>query len=110
MTVGWGKLPCHACLSEVDDDIPVRAVGLGGGAVAEELVVFRDLLTQKLFLVVAGHPNPLEGAVRHDDAVPGAAGHFRREEFSPLTGKILFASDEEPRVGIQLHKLSTELF
>src|SRR5256884_3761147 len=31
MTVGWGKLPCHACLSEVDgtfDALALRAVGV----------------------------------------------------------------------------------
>src|SRR3989442_275164 len=62
------------------DDVAVCAARVGGSAVAEELVVFRDLLTQKLLLILPRHPDALEGTVGDDDAVPGAARDFRREK------------------------------
>ena len=91
------------------DDVAVRAGGLGGGAVAKELVVFRDLLTQKPLLVVAGHADAFKGAVRHDDAIPGAACHFRGQELPAVAGKVLLASNQKPCVGIQLHELAAKL-
>ena len=39
-----------------------RAVGIAAGAVAEQLVVFGDLLAQELLLVVARHADPLEAS------------------------------------------------
>src|SRR5712691_6668972 len=91
------------------DYVAVYAARVGGSAVAEELVVCRDLLTQKLLLILPRHPDALEGTVGDDDAVPGAARDFRREKLAPLTGKILLACNQEPSVWIELHKLSAKL-
>ena len=68
------------------DDVAVRAGRVGGGAVAQELVVRGDLLPQKALLKRLGHADALEGTVRGDDAVPGAAGHLRGQELAPRRG------------------------
>src|SRR4029450_161033 len=80
------------------DNVAVCAGCIGSDAVAEGLVVFGDLLTQKALLVGWGHADALKGAVRHNDAVPGATRHFRCQELAPLAGKVLLAGNETPAV------------
>src|SRR5207247_1292211 len=92
------------------DDVAVRAGGVGGGAVTEELIVGGDLLPEELLLKRAGHPNALEGAVRGDDAVPHAASDLGGQELAALTGEILLRGDQEFRIRVELQKLSAKLF
>ena len=61
------------------DEVAVGAGRVLAGPVAEQLLVFRDLLLQELLLVAARHADPLEAAVGHDDAVPLAAGDLGGE-------------------------------
>ena len=91
------------------DDVAVRARRLGGRAVTQELVVRGDLLPQKALLKIARHADALEGTVRGDDAVPGAAGHLGREELAPVPREILLGGDQQSGVGIQLLTLAGEL-
>ena len=44
------------------DDVAVSARAVGAGGADEQLVVFRDLLAQELFLVVARHADALEAS------------------------------------------------
>lgn len=83
---------------------------LRSGTVAQELVVRRDLRAQEALLKGAGHADALEGAVRGNDAIPLAGGDFRRQEFAPRTGEIVFGGDEQPGVRIQMEKFPAKLF
>ena len=81
-----------------------------GRVLAEQLIVFLDLLPKEFFLIVPGHPDPLEGTVGDDDAVPVAAGDFGGEHLAPVAGEIFLGGHEQPGVRIELHELPGELF
>ena len=77
---------------------------------AQRLVVFLDLLFQKLLLVRFRHSDPLEAAVvttmpSHSPLAILAVRNLRRSLV-----KSYLAGDEQFRVGIKLHELAGELF
>jgi hypothetical protein len=65
-------------LEGLEDVVLAPLAGLLGGAfgVLQQDLVLGDLLAQELGLVGLGQADALERAVRHDDAVPVAAGDF----------------------------------
>src|SRR5579859_6205493 len=65
-------------LNEVAIGAPV------GGVLAQQFVVFSDLLAQEFLLVLERHADPLEAAVRDDDAVPLVACDLGGEELPAL--------------------------
>ena len=91
------------------DEVPVAARGVAAGTVAEELVVFPDLLAQEFRLVGPRHAYSLKRAVGDDDAVPLAACDLGGQELAALARQIFLAGDEELGVGIELHELAGEL-
>ena len=90
--------------------IAVAARRVAGCSLDNQLVVFLNLLAQKLLLVLARHADPLEGTVRHDDAVPFAAGNLGGEELAAVAREILLGGNEQPGVGVELHEFAGELF
>src|SRR2546421_12961383 len=74
-------------LLQVFDDVAMCAAGVRGGAVAQQLVVRRDLLPQEALLVVARHADALEGAVGGEDAIPRTARDLGGEELAPVTSE-----------------------
>ena len=57
------------------DGLDEVAVGtLGARVLAQQLVIFGNLLQEKLLLVVPRHADPLEAAMGDDDVIPLAAG------------------------------------
>ena len=86
------------------------AVGaLGSGVLNQQLVIFFDLLQEKLLLVVTRHADPLERGMGDDDAVPIAAGDFGGQEFAAVAAQIFLGGDEQPGVGVELHELAGKL-
>ncbi len=75
----------------------------------QQLVIFLDLLAQEAFLVVVRHADPLERGMRHDDAVPVAAGDLGGQELAAVAGQVFLGGDQQPGVRVELHEFAGEL-
>ncbi len=82
---------------------------VAAGVVAEQLVVFADLLAEEPLLVVRRHADPLEAGMGDDDAVPLAAGDLGGQQLAAVARQVVLGGDQQLGVGVELHELAGEL-